>query len=72
MMNKLMPEFTEIRLKLYQNQRILIENYRKLKDLSEDMIVVDNYCITGTFLKITKMNDFTMEIYGKIKEIIVI
>lgn len=71
-MNKLMPEFSEIKLKLYQNQRILIENYRILKDIAEDMIIVDNYCIVGTFLKITKMNDNTMEIYGKVKEIIVI
>ena len=71
-MKKLMPEFKEIRLRLYKNERIVIENYHELKDLAEDVIAVDNYIIIGAFLKISKMNASAMEIYGKIKEIILV
>ena len=71
-MPKLIPEYSVLSLKLEQDKRIIIDNFRELKDLSESLIVIDQYMITGSFLKITKMDNTALEIYGKIKEIIVV
>lgn len=70
-MNKLIPEYNQERLRLYNKERVVIENFKELKDISNEMIVVDNYMIIGSFLKINRMDPLTMEIYGQIKEIII-
>ena len=71
-MNRLYPSFNEMKLKLFSDQRIIIENFKELKDLNEGLIIVDQYFIYGTFLKISKMDPSKMEIYGTIKEIKII
>ncbi|HHU79981.1 MAG: hypothetical protein ACOX40_04010 [Bacilli bacterium] len=70
-MNQLLGDFQEIKLRLFSDRRIIIENYKKLKDINNDMIVIDNYIIVGNFLKIRKMDPMMIEIYGEINEIII-
>ena len=71
LMNQLLGDFQEIKLRLFSDRRIIIENYKKLKDINNDMIVIDNYIIVGNFLKIRKMDPMMIEIYGEINEIII-
>lgn len=70
-MNQLLGDFQEIKLRLFSDRRIIIENYKKLKDINNDIIVIDNYIIVGNFLKIRKMDPMMIEIYGEINEIII-
>lgn len=62
----------KIKLTLYKNEKIIIENYRELKDITEEFIIVDFYQIVGTFLKIKRMDNYMIEIYGKISQIKII
>lgn len=59
----------DLKLKLFENEKIIIDNYQKLHDFQKDYLIVDQYLIKGDFLKISKMDEMTVEIYGKIKEI---
>ncbi|HHU55455.1 MAG TPA: hypothetical protein GXZ48_02030 [Acholeplasmataceae bacterium] len=60
---------SKIKLTLYKNEKIIIENYQELKDISEEFIVVDLFKINGSFLKIKRMDNYMIEIYGKISQI---
>lgn len=68
-MNKLIPEFFENKLKLYDYQKLIIENYQKIVDITSNLIIVDRYCITGEKLKVNCLNQFIIEINGDIQEI---
>jgi hypothetical protein len=70
-MNQVLGDFKEIRLRLFSDRRIIIENYQELKDIGNDTIVIDNYIITGNFLKISKMDPMMIEIYRDINEILI-
>lgn len=63
--------FNQIKLSIFNNQRIIIENYNELLDIGEELISVDIYTISGNFLKITKMDNYMMEIQGIIRQIII-
>lgn len=68
-MNGMWSKTINLKLKLYENNHIVIENYRKLYDFQSEYIMIDNYLITGNFLKISKMDGSVMEIEGTISEI---
>lgn len=66
-----MKKAENIKLSIYSDQRIIIENYGKLMDLNEDLIKVDIYTILGTFLKINQMDSYMIEIIGTISQVII-
>ena len=70
-MNQLLGDFQEIKLRLFSDRRIIIENYKKLKDINNDIIVIDNYIIVGNFLKFRKIYKKMIKKYGEVREIIV-
>lgn len=63
--------FNQLKLSIFSNNRIVIENYNELIDINEEEITVDRYQILGTFLKITKMDNFFIEIEGTIRQIVI-
>lgn len=68
-MNKLIPEFFENKLKLYDYQKLIIENYQKIVDITSNLIIVDRFYIIGEKLKVNCLNQFIIEINGDIQEI---
>jgi hypothetical protein len=66
-----MKKAENIKLSIYSDQRIIIENYGKLMDLNEDLIKVDIYTILGTFLKINQMDSYMIEVIGTISQVII-
>ena len=62
----------EIKIVLYSDKRIVIRNFKKLKDINDDYILIDMYLFIGKLLKITILDEGYVEIYGKINEIKVI
>lgn len=68
-MNKLIPEYDKCKITLWKNEKLVIENYQRLIDISEEKIKIDRYLIKGKFLKIGELNQFVIKVYGEIKEI---
>ncbi|HOA78498.1 MAG: hypothetical protein WBL47_03650 [Bacilli bacterium] len=66
-----MKKDINIKLSLYRDRRVVIENYDKLLDLTAEMIKVDIYTIIGKFLKLTKMDGYMIEVVGEVGEIII-
>ena len=66
-----MKKDINIKLTLYRDRRVVIENYDKLLDLTAEMIKVDIYTIIGKFLKLTKMDGYMIEVVGEVGEIII-
>lgn len=66
-----MKKDINIKLSLYRDRRVVIENYDKLLDLTAEMIKVDIYKIIGKFLKLTKMDGYMIEVVGEVGEIII-
>ncbi len=58
-----------IKLSIYKDEKIIVENYKDLKDINEEEIVVDLYRIKGNFLKIKRMDNYMIEIEGIISQI---
>lgn len=61
----------QIKLSIFNNQKIIIENYNELLDIGEEKVVVDIYTISGNFLKVSKMDNYMIEIEGIIRQIII-
>lgn len=70
-MNKLIPEYSIFTIKMYNGKHLIIENYKQLIDIEDNVIKVDNYLLKGENLKINSLNQFMIEIYGTIKEIVI-
>ncbi len=70
-MYKLIPDFEQTKITLWDNQKIVFENYQKLNDISNEIIKIDKYIVKGKNLKIEELNRFIIKIYGEIKELIV-
>lgn len=66
-----MKNTTNIKLSIYSNQRIVIEDYNRLIDLSENLIKVDIFSIHGKFLKLKQMDSYMIEIFGDIHQVII-
>lgn len=60
-----------IKLSLFSNERVVIEKYKCVKEISDDKILIDSYLIKGSFLKIKQMNSYMLEIKGIIYSIII-
>lgn len=57
------------KITLNSNNKLIIENYHNIIDLSNEYIIVDNYNITGINLKIKEMDEYYIIIDGVIKTI---
>lgn len=71
-MKKLFVNFDEKSLKLINNKCVIIRNYENVLHISVDEITLTKYIIKGDDLIVKKMDQFEIEIIGKIKEIKVI
>ncbi|MFA7435504.1 MAG: hypothetical protein WC006_03955 [Bacilli bacterium] len=60
-----------VKISIYRDNRIIIENYQKLLDLSEELIKVDIYSIYGDFLKLKQMDNYMIEIIGNINRVVI-
>jgi hypothetical protein len=60
-----------VKLSIYKDEKIIVENYSELKDITDEIIIVDIYKIKGNFLKIKRMDNYMIEISGSISQIIV-
>ncbi|MCK9536976.1 MAG: hypothetical protein M0R05_05295 [Bacilli bacterium] len=66
-----MKKDLKVKLSIYNDERIVIENYRQLIDLNEDIIKVDIYTIVGQFLKLKRMDSYMIEVVGTVGQIII-
>lgn len=57
------------KITLNSNNKLIIENYHNIIDLSNEYIIVDNYNIIGINLKIKEMDEYYIIIDGVIKTI---
>ena len=53
----------------YSKNKITVNNFSNIFDITEDLIAIDNYYILGNFMKITSIENRCLEIVGTIKEI---
>lgn len=60
-----------IKLVVYKDKRVLIENYHNLLDLNDEVIKVDIYTIIGNYLKIVQMDSYIIEITGNINQVLI-
>ncbi len=65
----MVKKMNENKISLYNNYRCIIENYKVIKIIENNIIIIDNYSINGEKLKIKRMNDYLIEIIGKIIKI---
>ena len=65
----MVKKMNENKISLYNNYRCVIENYKVIKTIENNIIIIDNYSINGENLKIKRMNDYLIEIIGKIIKI---
>lgn len=59
----------KIKLIIYNNTRVVITNYSKLKEIKEEVIQIDNVIINGINLKLKSMDEYMIEVVGNIKGI---
>lgn len=59
----------DIKIILDSNKHLVVKNYKELKSINDDYILIDNYLFIGSLLKITILDESYIEIYGKITEI---
>lgn len=59
----------KIKLIIYNNTRVVITNYLRLKEIKEEVIQIDNVIINGINLKLKSMDEYMIEVVGKIKGI---
>ena len=71
-MKKLFVNVDEKSLKLINNKCVIIRNYENVLHISVDEITLTKYIIKGDDLIVKKMDQFEIEIIGKINEIKVI
>ena len=62
-MNKLIPEFTDHKLKIYNDRKLILENYLEIKEISKELIIIDQYYIIGKKLTINLLNQFIIEMH---------
>lgn len=59
----------EVKVILDSNKHVIIKNFKELKSINDDYILVDNYLLIGSLLKITILDESYIEVYGKVTEI---
>lgn len=60
----------ENRIIINNKQKMTIENFRNIIEFKEENIIIDNISVKGNNLRINEINEFNIEIFGQIKEII--
>lgn len=58
------------KLILYENKKIVIENYTNIFEILNNKIIIDNYEIIGKELKIISIDDYNILIKGEIINIL--
>lgn len=58
---------SKIKVVLYSNKRVVITNYLALKEILENEIIVDKITIFGTNLKLKAMDNYMIEVVGKVE-----
>lgn len=56
-------------LKLISNDKVIIQNYNLIEHIGPEKIIVSNYIIEGVEMIVKKIDGYTIEIVGQIKEI---
>ena len=56
----------KIKITMYNNEKVIVNNYNKLLDISLEVVKIDNLLIKGDNLKIKKMDNYLIEIWGKV------
>lgn len=69
MKNHIIPNLNESILKLSNKKDILINNYKELLELEKTKVITSEYVVEGEDLIVKKMDKYTIEISGKIKNI---
>ena len=69
MVNIVKKNKNNIKLSIYNNTKIVIENYNNIIDLNDNKIIIDNYNIIGTNLKIPSIDEYYIIITGLINNI---
>ena len=69
MVNIVKKNKNNIKLSIYNNTKIVIENYNNIIDLNDNRIIIDNYNIIGTNLKIPSIDEYYIIITGLINNI---
>lgn len=59
----------DLKITVFYNNKVIIENYNNLIDINETLIIIDNYKIKGTNLQIKEINDYLIIIIGIINNI---
>lgn len=59
------------KLSLYNNEKVVIENYNNIRDINDDCIIIDKYYINGENLKIKLIEEYFIIIIGVINSIII-
>lgn len=59
------------KVSLYNNEKVVIENYNNIHDIDNNYIIIDNYKIEGSDLKIKQIEEYFIIIMGLINNIII-
>lgn len=59
------------KVSLYNNEKVVIENYNNIHDIENNYIIIDNYKIEGLNLKIKQIEEYFIIIIGLINNIII-
>ena len=59
------------KVSLYNNEKVVIENYNNIHDIDNNYIIIDNYKIEGSDLKIKQIEEYFIIIIGIINNIII-
>lgn len=72
MVNIMKKSKDNIKISLYNNTKIVIENYNKIIDLNDNIVIIDNYEIKGLNLKIANIDEYYIIINGKINNLCIV
>lgn len=60
----------KLKVIIYDNSRVVVKEYFILKDIKKEEVIIDNVSIKGEDLVVKRMDDYYIEIVGKIKNVI--
>ncbi len=61
--------FNQITLKIIAYDKVIITNYDRIIDFSDSFILIDGFSIHGVGLVISKIDEISVEINGKIEKV---
>lgn len=60
----------KLKLIIYDNSRVIVKEYFILKDIKKEEVIIDNVYIKGKDLLVRRMDDYFIEIVGKIENVV--